>query len=110
MARLLYSRLLTFLCVLVLPTLAHARTLGIPLGTSLDVEGILTHIINYLAAAIVFVASAMFAVGAFMIVISRGEPDAINKGKNLIIGAVIGMTVVLGSFGILRTVFYFIYA
>jgi hypothetical protein len=110
MARFIPSRTLVTLLALLAPVSAHARTLGVNLGTSLSVEAILTNIINYMAGAIVFLASALFTVGAFYITFSRGEADAVTKGKNYMISAVIGMAVVLGSFAILRTVFYFIYA
>ena len=110
MGRFIRFHLLPTLLGVFTPSLAHARTLAITLGTSLSVEAILTNIINYLAAAIVFVASAAFVVGAYFITFSRGEPDTVNRGKSLMIGSIIGMAVVLGAFAILRTVFYFIYA
>ena len=70
----------------------------------------LSAIINYMAGALIFVISAMVIVGALFIVLSRGESEMVTKGKNLIIGSLIGAAVVLGAYSILRTVFYFVYA
>lgn len=97
------------LFVAVLPELADAqRTLPVG-GTFSSVEAIITRVINYLAGVIIFVASMMFTVGAFFVTFSRGDGDQLKRGKDLIIGAIIGMAVVLGSFSILRTIFYIIY-
>jgi hypothetical protein len=111
MNRYIRFRLLPLLLSLIAPFQAHAqRTLGINLGSNLSVEAILTNIINYMGGAILFVASACFAMGAFYMTFSRGDPDLVNRGRGIIIGSVIGMAVVLGAFAILRTVFFFIYA
>ena len=109
MTRFLRSRLPALLAGILLPLSAHARQLSVNLGSNLSVEAILTNIINYMAGAIIFLASVMFVIGAFFITFSRGEADSVTKGKNFMIGSVIGMTIVLGSYAILRTVFYFIY-
>jgi hypothetical protein len=110
MTRSITLRLTAVSLLLSAPWQVHAaRTLGVNIGTALNVEQILTNIINYMAGAIIFVAAVAFAVGAFYITFSRGEPDLVKRGKDMIIGSVIGMAVVLGSFAILRTVFFFIY-
>ncbi len=110
MARFTRFSLIGFLLAL-LPAsvLAQGRTLSLGMGTSRNVSQVLVAIINYMAGAIVFLATAMFIVGAFFITFSRGEADAVTKGKNFMINGIIGMAVVLGSYAILRTVFYFIY-
>jgi hypothetical protein len=111
MVTILSKRLVPGLIALLTPWAAHAqRQLGVGIGTALNVEQILTNIINYMAASIVFVASASFVVGAFFITFSRGDADQVNRGKSLLIGSLIGMAVVLGAFAILRTVMFFIYA
>ena len=105
------SRLLPFLLVwlsLPLPALAQ-RTLQVGVGTSLNVNQIFNNVISYLAAGISFLAITMFMVGAFFIVFSRGEADTVKRGKDLMIGAIVGSAVVLGSYAILRTVLYFVY-
>lgn len=104
-----YIRSIAALALFV-PTSALARTLHVGVGTSYSVEVILTRIINYMAGAVVFCAAAMFAVGALYVTASRGDADTVKKGKGLIIGAIVGAAVVLGSFAILRTIFYYIYA
>jgi hypothetical protein len=110
MVRILSQRLILGLIALLTPLGAQAqRQLPVNIGTALSVEAILTNIINYMALAIIFVAAASFVVGAFFITFSRGDPDQVNRGKSLLIGSLIGMGVVLGSFAILRTVLFFIY-
>lgn len=79
-------------------------------GGNLSLELIITRIINYMAGVIVFFALVMFVIGAFIITFSRGDSDKVKRGKDMVIGAVIGMGVVLGAFSILRTVFYIIYS
>lgn len=85
-------------------------TLPDSISARLSISAILTNVVNYLAASAVFVAAVMFTLGAFYVTFSRGEADTLNRGKGLIIGATVGMAVVLGSYAILRTVFYIIYA
>jgi hypothetical protein len=50
----------------------------------------------------------MFTVGAFMIVLSGVKEDYKQKGKDLMVGAILSIAVVLGAYAILRTVDYFL--
>ncbi len=82
--------------------------LTISTGTSFTFWGIITRIIAYMAGAIAAVAMAMFTVGAFFVTISGAKEDYKQKGKDLMIGAVLSLAVVFGAYAILRTIDYFL--
>ena len=80
-------------------------------GSGYTIGGLANDLINLLAGAIVSISATMFIVGAFCIVLSAGKESLITRGKDLMIGSLIGMGVVLGAYAIFRTalyVFYFI--
>ena len=79
------------------------------LGANITYAQVISNITGFLAKTIVTVCIAMFLMGAFMLVISRGKQDQVDRGKNFMIGSLIGLGIVLGSYGILRTVLYIIY-
>jgi hypothetical protein len=92
-----------------LPGLCAAqRTLQVGIGTEFDFLTLAGNLMNYLASTITIVSSVVFIIGAFMMVASRGKDDQVSTGKAMMTGSLIGMCVVLGSYGIYRTVLYFI--
>jgi hypothetical protein len=94
-----------------LPTIARAqRTLTIGIGSDLTFEEIAVNIMFYMAAVIGFVAVAMFMVGALMMVLGGVKEEMRDGAKKLIFGSIIGMGVVLGSYAIVRTVYYFLFS
>jgi hypothetical protein len=92
-----------------LPAFAQ-RTLIVGTGTSFTFWEIMQRIISYLAGAISTIALVMFVVGAFLITISGAKEEYRKMGKDLMIGAVLSLAVVLGAYAILRTVDYFLSA
>lgn len=105
-----YHRLLLMAFGLAAPATAWAqRTLQVDLGPRIGLVQLATNIINFLARSIGFIAIALFMIGALMIAVSRGEDPMLSRGKDLVIYSLIGAAVVLGSFGIIRTIFYLIY-
>lgn len=96
---------------LLLPTgalAASARSLGVSIGTSYTFWPIMQRIITYLTGSIGVIALAMFVVGAFRITVSGVKEDERQKGKDLMVGAVLSLAVVLGAYAILRTVAFFL--
>lgn len=79
------------------------------IGTNLTPALIFTNITNFLMRFSVFVCIAVFILGAFYMVFSRGKEDLLQKGKDLMIGAMIGLAVILGAYAIIRTFFYVLY-
>ena len=61
----------------------------------------------YIAALI---ALAIFLIGAFRMTISAGRETEIQAGKTAMIGSLVGLALVTASFGIYRTVVYWLYS
>lgn len=90
--------------------LAHAqRTLVVNIGTTFGIGAVVTGVINFLAMSIGAISSAIFIAGAFMVVVSRGQDAQVQKGKDLMKGALFGLVTVLGAYAILRVVFYLVF-
>ena len=70
---------------------------------------ILYNIINFLAITSSFLTIAIFILGALILTASRGKDDMVQWGKDLMTGSVIGFVVILSSYAMLRTVYYFLY-
>jgi len=58
---------------------------------------LLINIFQLMLGVIGSLALFFFVYGGFMWILSRGNPQMIQKGKDIITGAVIGVTVVMGS-------------
>lgn len=84
------------------------RTLNVDIGTQLGIWEIFNRIVMYASASIVVIAGAVFLVGAFLVVLSGAKENFKEQGKDLMIGSLIGMGVVLGAYAILRTVSFFL--
>lgn len=74
----------------------------------LTADQFIGNLIFYLSYLIGFVTTALFLVGALYVVIARGQPDKMEKGKKLMIESLIGMAIVLGAYAILRTVAFIV--
>jgi hypothetical protein len=86
-----------------------ARTFPVSIGTGATFNVIVGNFVKFLAMASLSVCGAVFMIGTLFVVISRGKEDQLQKGKDLMVGALIGLGVIGGSYGILRTFFYAIY-
>lgn len=64
---------------------------------------------NAFFAAAGAIAVAIFLAGAFMMVISAGQDTILQAGKRAMKGSLIGIALVTGSYGIYRTVIYWLY-
>lgn len=104
-----FRRLVQFFCLsLLFAPVAVFAQLNVDIGTKLDIWTILQRIITFLATSITAIGGAMFLVGAFMIILSGAKEDYKQKGKDLMIGSLLGVGVVLGAYAILRTVAFFL--
>jgi hypothetical protein len=79
-----------------------------PLGQTFNFWTILGNIIDYLAGAIAAVAIAMFVIGALFVTLSGIKEDWRQKGKDLMMGSVMSLAVVLGAYALLRMIEYFL--
>ena len=84
------------------------RQLIVATGSSITFFGVANNIILFMAGAIPAIATAMFVVGAFMVTISGIKEEYRQTGKNLMIGSVMSLAVVLGAYALLRTVDFFL--
>lgn len=94
-----------------IPAVSFAQTITGQLtvgGTTSSIGRIVDNIITFLSAAITGVASAMFLVGAFMIVLAGAKEDYKQKGKDLMMGALLSLAVVLGAYSLYKTVAFFL--
>lgn len=79
------------------------------IGTDLTPGDIILNIADTLLRTIGAVASAIFITGAFLYIISFEKEERKNQGKEFMIGALIGIAIVVGAKGILNTVLYFLF-
>lgn len=75
-------------------------------GISATFPQVMSRIVGWLATSGVAVCAALFLIGAFMMVFYASKPDKASQGKDIMIQSMIGLFVILGAYGILRTVFY----
>lgn len=100
-----------------LSTLVHlllapssASALVVDIGTKLSWEQLTGNIIKFLAASIGFLTVAIFIYGALLLTASGAHEEWKNKGKDIMIGSLVAMVIVLGAYAILRTVAFFLLA
>ncbi|MDD5041784.1 MAG: hypothetical protein PHX87_05275 [Candidatus Peribacteraceae bacterium] len=72
-------------------------------------QSILGSIVNMLKSTITMASVAVFVTGAFMFTISAGDEKRKSNGKNMMIGALWALGIVVGAQAILRTASYFIW-
>lgn len=81
--------------------------LQIPIGALKESKGLgdyIPAIYNYLVAIVSIVAIVVIMVGGMQILTAGGSAEKVGKGKERILGAVIGLFLALGSYTILKTV------
>lgn len=88
---------------------APPRWIWVDIGTRLSFLQIMLKVATFLAVTAAIVCTGLFIVGALFLTASRGKDDMVQKGRDLMTGSILGVTVVLGSYAILRTVFYVLY-
>ena len=82
----------------------NAPRLLVGVGTNLTFWQILGNISAFLAASIVAISTAMFVVGAVLVMASGVKEDLRQRGKDFLIGSALGIIVVLGAYALFRTV------
>lgn len=70
---------------------------------------LLTNMNNALFFASGLIALTIFLAGAFIMVISAGQDTLLQAGKRAMKGSLIGMAIIAGSYGIYRTVVWWLY-
>jgi hypothetical protein len=86
------------------------RTLPIGgLGVNMSFLALGANFIGSLVLLMIVLCTILFLVGALLLILSRGKEDQVSRGKNLMIGSLIGLAIVLGSYAIISTFLYFLY-
>lgn len=102
------SVIAALLCAPAVVFAQNTRSLNVSVGTSYTFWAIMQRIITYLTGSIAAIALAMFVVGAFRVTISGIKEEERQKGKDLMVGSVLSLAVVMGAYAILRTLDYFL--
>ncbi len=94
--------------LLVISPAAHAGVVWISTGVNSDIPHILQGIVNLLLMWSGLVATALFLMGAMIMVGSGGTDKWLSAGKNLMKAALIGFALLLSSWVMISTMVYFI--
>lgn len=70
---------------------------------------VMGNIYTFMAVSAAGVCTLLFLLGAAQLTVSKGDQTKVDNGKKLMISALIGLAIILGSYGIIRTVLYFLY-
>jgi len=97
-----------------IPTLARADLSTYTLDTqewgfNVTAEDVVNNVQSTLAMSIVAMAVMGFLVGALLFIVSGQNAEWKNLGKDFMLGAVMGVGIVMGAKGILNLVMHFIY-
>ena len=85
----------------------RAQTVNVtnPLGETNSVPELVNNIVMGILGIVGAIALAMFVYGGVLWMTSMGNQNRIEKGKETLVWATIGLLIVFSSFAILRTVF-----
>lgn len=78
-------------------------------NATLSIPQIVWNILTVMLGSITAVCVTVFIAGAFFYAISAGDDQRKNLGKELMIGAVIGIGIIAGARGILEMAYFFLY-
>lgn len=94
--------------LLTVPALACAATVQINTGVSTTIPQIMQGLVDLFLRWSMFIATAIFLMGAILMVGSGGNDAFLSAGKKLMKASLIGLAIVLASWLILSTVVAFI--
>lgn len=92
------------LLALVAPHVVHAASLTNPLGTT-NPDSIIANVIRVVLGVTGAISLVIIIYGGFMMMISAGNQERVDKGRKALMWAVIGLMVVFGSYGISTAIF-----
>ncbi|OGY78759.1 MAG: hypothetical protein A3B74_03145 [Candidatus Kerfeldbacteria bacterium RIFCSPHIGHO2_02_FULL_42_14] len=100
----------TFLTTLILlgvlgPLFLSAQGLPNPLGEVTDPNEIIVNVIKAFLGVLGVLALVIFIYGGLLLLISGGNTEMLSKGKRTLVWAIIGLAIILSSYGILKFVF-----
>ena len=78
----------------------YANNLGLQDTGGIDAKTLIINIIRYILTFLGIIAVVMVMYGGFIWMVSNGHPDRIQKAKKTLIGAAIGLVIVISAFAI----------
>jgi hypothetical protein len=99
--------LIVAFCATFLPFVVSATELYSPIG-SVSVPVLIGKILSIVIGVIGAIALAMFIFGGFLWMTSAGDGKAVQKGKDTMVYAVLGLVVIFSARAILTFVFEFL--
>lgn len=101
---------MSLLRLLTIPGQAVAQR-SIVLGTGVRIPFIqvMANIYLFMAVSAVGICTVLFLIGAAQLTVSRGDQTKVDNGKKMMISALVGLAIIIGSYGIMRTILYFLY-
>jgi len=94
------------------PTLASAQgyvTINMFGSSNVDLSMVWENVVGTLVSVASPIIIAVFLYGAFLTVTGAGKEDLSKRGKSIMIGAAIGLGIIMGSYAMMRMVYYVIY-
>ena len=85
------------------------RFIPITTGIRIPFVQFMGNLTNFLAVSASGVCTLLFLVGAAILTTSRGDQTKVDNGKKLMISSLIGLAIALSSYGIVRTILFFLY-
>lgn len=103
------STLLRFLLAPASAAALQQRTVVLTTGIRISFTQLLANITAFLAVTGVGFCTLVFLLGAAQIVTSHGDQTKIDNGKKMMFGSLTGLALITCSYGIIRTVLWFLY-
>lgn len=76
-----------------------------PLGTATTPEDVIANVIRVVLGILGGITLLMFVYGGFMMLVSAGNADRVQQGKDTLLWATLGLIVIFGSYGIAEAIF-----
>lgn len=78
-------------------------------GADIDFMSFMANAVGLFSMTVGIICTILFLIGALYMVLSTGSPDRLGKGQKLMTESLIGLAIVLGAYGIMRTIYFLIY-
>ena len=88
--------------------MAEGRSITVNLGSKIDFWMLIGNILSFLAAAALSIAPVVFLAGVLMYTIGGVDSGRADSGKKLMMASLVGFAVIIGSYSILRVLYYFL--
>lgn len=108
----LYCTEMLLMRVISVPEKAAAlfqRSIIVDTGVRTSFLQVMGNMYTFMAASAAGVCTLLFLLGAAQLTVSKGDQTKVDNGKKLMVSALIGLAIILGSYGIIRTILYFLY-